>query len=159
MKSNLVDILQNATLLDVSLIIIFCSSLFGSIFKIVRSVLKPKEKNDAEHKRLEELVETKIQETRSENEKNIKKATEEIKNMLLDISLNNENREKTDALMLRIKIKELHYKYISRDFITSDELGVYKELLTTYWDLGYNHISKQYLIDVERLKVKPYGYD
>lgn len=132
------------TLGDIVAFVLLLVAFIAGINKLYEYFDKPKKKNTADHERLEKLI---LEKTLS-IEKLIGVLNDDIKN----------SRE-TDALMIRVRIKEWHLKFTSRKWITIDELAMFKELLDEYWKLGHNHLSSQYLKDVEKLETKPYGYD
>ena len=141
---DLTESVKGINIGEIALFLRFVIALIGLLKKAYDFISIPGIQNKKEHERIEKMIADQ---------------TTDIKTMIDDLSLNIQKSKETSALMIRAKIKECYLKFMARGWVTTDELAMFKELLDEYWDLGHNHLSEQYLKDVERLTIKPYGHD
>lgn len=141
---DLTDHFKAISVGEIALFLGFVIALIGLLKKAYDFISIPGIQNKKEHERIEKMIADQ---------------TADIKTMIGDLSINIQKSKETSALMIRARIKEWYLKFMARGWVTTDELAMFKELLDEYWDLGHNHLSTQYLKDVEKLTIKPYGRD
>lgn len=64
------------------------------------------------------------------------------------------NAEKAMMLLLRGELREFHRRFMSKGYISDDDLGSFEEMYEVYHNLGGNGIGTVWKNDLEKLERK-----